>query len=89
MAEEIAATKLIYEEFSVKGRFWEHAVYFVQSENPLELLRDSWQDYGGHGLHERMEDMLCNMQDREISMGDSPMEGQAGASTWSQEVVMC
>ena len=36
MAEEIAATKLVYEELSVEGAFGEYAGYLLQFENPLD-----------------------------------------------------
>ncbi len=89
MAEEIAAAKLVYEELSVEGAFGEYAGYLLQVENPLEVLRDNWQDSGGYARHEEIDHMLWNMKDKEIGIGDYPMAVQAGESTQSQGVVMC
>ena len=86
MAEEIAATKLIYEELSIEGAFGEYAGYLLQFENPLEVLRDNWQDSGGYARHEEIDHMLWNMKDKGIGIGDYPM---AGEGTQSQGVVMC
>lgn len=86
MAEEIAATKLVYEELAVEGAFGEYAGYLLQFENPLEVLRDNWQDSGGYARHEEIDHMLWNMKDKGIGIGDYPM---AGEGAQSQGVVMC
>lgn len=89
MAEEIAATKLIYEELSIEGAFEEYAGYLLQFENPLDLLRDNWQGCEGYARHEEIDHMLWNMKDKGIGIGDYPMVEQAGESPQSQGVVMC
>lgn len=89
MAEEIAATKLVYEELSVEGAFEEYAGYLLQFENPLDVLRDNWQGCEGYERHEKIDHMLWNMKDKEIGIGDYPMAEQKGESTLRQGVVMC
>lgn len=89
MAEEIAATKLVYEELAVNGTFGEYADYLLQFENPLEVLRDSWQTSEGYDRHEEIDHMLWDMKDRGIGIGDYPMAEQAGETARSQGVVMC
>ena len=86
MAEEIAATKLVYEELSVEGAFGEYAGYLLQFENPLEVLRDNWQGCEGYARHEEIDHMLWNMKDKGIGIGDYPM---AGEGAQGQGVVMC
>lgn len=86
MAEEIAATKLVYEELSVEGAFEEYARYLLQFENPLDVLRDNWQGCEGYERHEKIDLMLWNMKDKGIGIGDYPM-AREGAQ--SQGVVMC
>ena len=86
MAEEIAATKLIYEELSIEGGFGEYAGYLLQFENPLDVLRDNWQGCEGYERHEKIDHMLWNMKDKGIGIGDYPM---AGEGAQSQGVVMC
>lgn len=89
MAEEIAATKLVYEELSVEGAFGEYAGYLLRFENPLEVLRDNWQGGEGYARHEEIDHMLWNMKDKGIGIGDYPMAEQAGEGAQSQGVVMC
>ncbi|MEY8326017.1 DUF3848 domain-containing protein [Lachnospiraceae bacterium 54-11] len=86
MAPEIAAAKFIYGELAAEGAFAEYAGYLLQFENPLEVLRDSWQDNENCSRHEEIEHMLWNMKDKEIGIGDYPL---AGESTQGQGVVMC
>lgn len=89
MAPEIAATKFIYGELIVEGAFGEYAGYLLQFENPLELLRDSWQDNENCDRHEEIDHMLWNMKDKGIGIGDYPMAAQAGEGAQGQGVVMC
>lgn len=86
MAPEIAAAKFIYGEMMAEGAYAEYAGYLLQFENPLEVLRDSWQDNENCSRHEEIEHMLWNMKDREIGIGDYPL---AGEGTQGQGVVMC
>ncbi len=89
MAPEIAAAKFIYEELIVEGAFGEYAGYLLQFENPLEVLRDSWQDNEDCDRHEEIDHMLWNMKDKGTGIGDYLMAEQTGESTQGQGVVMC
>ena len=89
MAPEIAAAEFMYKELSVEGAFGEYAGYLLQFENPLELLRDSWQGYEDCDRHEEIDHMLWDMKDKGIGIGDYPMAEQAGEDAQGQGVVMC
>ncbi len=86
MASEIAAAKFIYGELTAEGAFGEYAGYLLQFKNPLEVLRDNWQDCEGYDRHEEIDHMLWDMKDRGIGIGEYPM---AGEGAQSQGVVMC
>lgn len=87
MAPEIAAAGFMYKELSVEGAFGEYAGYLLQFENPLELLRDSWQDNENCDRHEEIDHMLWDMKDKGIGIGDYPMAEQAGEG--AQGLAMC
>ena len=87
MAPEIAAAGFMYKELSVEGAFGEYAGYLLQFENPLELLRDSWQDNENCDRHEEIDHMLWDMKDKGIGIGDYPMAEQAGEG--AQGMAMC
>lgn len=90
MASEIAAVKFIYEELTVGGVFGEYSGYLLQFENPLEVIRDSWQEYEGFRHRDKeLEQVLWSMKDMGTGIGDYPMAEQTGENTQSQEVVMC
>ncbi len=89
MAPEIAAAGFMYRELSVEGAFGEYAGYLLQFENPLELLRDSWQDNENCDRHEEIGHMLWNMKDKGIGIGDYPMAEQAGEGAQGQGMAMC
>ncbi|MCQ1530123.1 DUF3848 domain-containing protein [Lutispora saccharofermentans] len=46
-AEEIAATKLVYEELKNGGYDQEHLAYLLRFKNPLEVVRDKWSEENG------------------------------------------
>jgi len=55
-AEEIAATKLVYEELKNGGYDAEHLEYLLRFKNPLEVVRDKWlEENGSEMVHD--EDM--------------------------------
>lgn len=87
MAPEIAAAGFMYKELSVEGAFGEYAGYLLQFENPLELLRDSWQDNENCDRHEEIDHMLWDMKDKGIGIGDYPMAEQTGEG--AQGMAMC
>ncbi len=49
-AEEIAATKLVYEELKGGGYSAEHLEYLLRFKNPLEVVRDKWLEENGSGM---------------------------------------
>ena len=89
MAPEIAAAEFMYKELAAEGAFGEYAGYLLQFENPLELLRDSWQDNENCDCHEEIGHMLWNMKDKGIGIGDYPMAEQAGEGAQGQGMAMC
>ena len=90
MASEIAAEKFIYEETTIEGAFGEYADYLLQFENPLEVLRDGWQEYEEFRHRDKeLEQVLWSMKDMGTGIGDYPMAEQAGESAQGQGVVMC
>jgi hypothetical protein len=52
-AEEIAATKLVYEELKKGGYDQEHLAYLLRFKNPLEVVRDKWSEENG-------SEMVCD-----------------------------
>ena len=89
MAPEIAAAGFMYRELSVEGAFGEYAGYLLQFENPLELLRDSWQGYEDCDRHEEIDHMLWDMKDKGLGIEDYPMAEQAGEGAQGQGMAMC
>jgi len=52
-AEEIAATKLVYEELKNGGYDTEHLEYLLRFKNPLEVVRDKWiEENGSEMVHD-------------------------------------
>ena len=69
-AEEIAATKLVFEELKNGGYNTEHLEYLLRFKNPLEVVRDKWHaETGPDVVHD--EDMshalwsIADVQDAE------------------------
>lgn len=90
MASEIAAAKFIYGELMAEGASREYADYLLQFENPLEVLRNGWQEYEEFRHRDKeLEQVLWSMKDMGTGIGDYPMAEQAGESTQGQGVVMC
>ncbi len=90
MASEIAAVNFIYGELGAKGAFREYADYLLQFENPLEVARDTWQEYEGCRQRDKeLEQVLWSMKDMGTGIGEYPMAAQAGESAQGQGVVMC
>lgn len=90
MASEIAAVNFIYGELGAKGAFREYADYLLQFENPLEVVRATWQGYEEfRQCDKELEQVLWNMKSMGIGIGEYPKAEQAGESTQGQGVVMC
>lgn len=76
-AEEIAATKLVYEELKDGGYDVEHLEYLLRFKNPLEVVRDKWmEENGSEMVHD--EDMghvlwsIADKQNYELAAGVEP-----------------
>ncbi|ACV62354.1 hypothetical protein Dtox_1490 [Desulfofarcimen acetoxidans DSM 771] len=66
-AEEIAATKLVYEELKNGGYDAEHLEYLLRFKNPLEVARDKWiEENGSKMVHdEDMDHALWSIADKQ------------------------
>ena len=90
MAPEIAAAEFMYKELAAEGAFGEYAGYLLQFENPLEVVRDSWQEYEGFCQRDKeLGEVLWSMKDMGTGIGEYPMAEQAGEDAQGQGVVMC
>lgn len=49
-AEEITATKLVYEELKNGGYDTDHLEYLLRFKNPLEVVRDKWIEENGSDM---------------------------------------
>ena len=62
----------------------------LQFENPLEVVRDSWQEYEGFRQRDKeLGEVLWSMKDMGTGIGEYPMAEQAGEDAQGQGVVMC
>lgn len=90
MASEIAAVNFIYGELDAEGAFRKYADYLLQFENPLEVVRDTWQEYEGFRQRDKeLEQVLWSMEDMGTGIGKYPMAEQGTEGTQGQGVVMC
>ena len=65
-------------------------VYLLQFENPLEVVRDSWQEYEEFRQRDKeLGQVLWSMKDMGTGIGEYPMAEQAGEDAQGQGVVMC
>lgn len=64
-AEEIAATKLVFEELKDGGYDTDHLEYLLRFKNPLEVARDKWIEENGSGRahDEDMDHALWSIAD--------------------------
>lgn len=65
--EEIAATKMVYEELKGGGYDAEHLEYLLRFKNPLEVARDKWiEENGSEMVHdEDMSHALWSISDKQ------------------------
>ena len=90
MAPEIAAVNFVYGELAAEGASGEYAGYLLQFENPLEVVRDSWQEYEEFRQRDKeLGQVLWSMKDMGTGIGEYPMAEQAGEDAQGQGVVMC
>jgi len=62
-AEEIAATKLVYDELKGASYHTEHIEPLLKFENPLEVARDAWVASLGFSREPEMVCILGNIAD--------------------------
>lgn len=88
-AEEIAATKLVYEELKGGGYSTEHFEYLLRFKKPLEVVRDKWiEENGSEMIHdEDMDHVLWSIADKEDA--EQLYELDQAYLSPSQEVRMC
>ena len=75
-AEEIAATKLVYEELKNGGYDAEHLEYLLRFKNPLEVARDKWiEENGLEMVHdENMDHALWSIADKQDAEQDYELD---------------
>lgn len=88
-AEEIVATKLVYEELKNGGYDAEHLEYLLRFKNPLEVVRDKWiEENGSEMVHdEDMHHALWSIADKQDA--EQSYELDEAYLPPSQEVRMC
>lgn len=88
-AEEIAATKLVFEGLKNGGYDAEHLEYLLLFKNPLEVVRDKWiEENGADMVHdEDMSHALWSVADKQDA--EQGYELDEAFSPPSQEVRMC
>jgi hypothetical protein len=71
-AEEIAATKLVYQELKNGGYDAEHLEYLLRFKNPLEVARDKWNEENGSDMvhDEDMSHALWSIADKQDAEQD-------------------
>lgn len=75
-AEEIAATKLVYEELKNGGYDAEHLEYLLRFKNPLEVVRDKWIEKTGLEMvhDEDMSHALWSIADKQDAEQDYELD---------------
>lgn len=88
-AEEIAATKLVYEELKNGGYDAGHLEYLLRFKNPLEVVRDKWiEENGPEMVHdEDMDHALWSIADMRDAEQDYELD--EAFLPPGQEVRMC
>lgn len=88
-AEEIAATKLVYKELKNGGYNADYLEYLLRFQNPLEVVRDQWQNEHGTALDEDMEHVLWTLADKRDAEQDYELEEAFPESELDEGVRMC
>lgn len=60
-AEEIAATKLVYEELKNGGYYTDHLEYLLRFKSPLDVVMDKWIEENGSD----MDHVLWSIADKQ------------------------
>jgi hypothetical protein len=88
-AEEIAATKLVYEELKGGGYSTDHLEYLLRFKNPLEVVRDKWiEENGSDMVHDdELSHALWSIADTQDAEQDYELDEDFRPP--EQEVRMC
>lgn len=75
-AEEIAATKLVFEKMKDGGYDMDHQEYLLRFKNPLEVVRDKWiEENGSEMVHdEDMDHALWSIADKQDAEQDYKLD---------------
>lgn len=75
-AEEIAATKLVYEELKNGGYDTDHLKYLLRFKSPLDVVRDKWiEENGSEMVHdEDMDHALWSIADKQDAEQDYELD---------------
>lgn len=75
-AEEIAATKLVFEELKDGGYDMDHQECLLRFKNPLEVVRDKWiEENGSEMVHdEDMNHALWSIADKQDAEQDYELD---------------
>jgi len=88
-AEEIAATKLVYEELKNGGYDSDHLEYLLRFKNPLAVVREKWiEENGSEMVHvDDMTHALWSIADKRDAKQDYELDEAYPAP--EQGVQMC
>jgi len=88
-AEEIAATKLVYDELKDGGYSTDYLEYLLRFKNPLQVVRDKWiEETGSEMVHDdELTHALWSIADKQDAEQDYEMD--EAFLPPEQEVRMC
>ena len=75
-AEEIAATKLVFEEMKDGGYSTDYLEYLLRFKNPLEVVRDKWIEENGSEMvhYDDMNHALWSIVDKQDAEQDYELD---------------
>lgn len=88
-AEEIAATKQVYQELKDGGYNVDYLEYLLRFRNPLEVVRDQWLKEQGDIFAEDMGHVLWTLADKGDAEQDYELDAEFCAPEQDEEVQMC
>lgn len=88
-AEELAATKLVYQELKDGEYNVDYLEYLLRFRNPLEVLRDQWLKERGAIFAEDMEHVLWTLADKGDAEQDYELDAEFCAPEHDEGVQMC
>lgn len=88
-AEEIAATKRVYQELKNGEYNVSYLEYLLRFRNPLEVVRDQWLKEQGAIFAEDMEHVLWTLADKRDAEQDYELDAEFRAPEQDEGVRMC